>query len=125
MTIVYYSMTGNVHRFIAKTELDAKPIGDYDINDPFVLVTNTLGFGEVPAPVSAFLARNGRWLAGVAASGNRNWGGSFAKAADIIAQQYKVPVLHKFELSGTDEDVRVFTERMREFAETHRTEQRG
>lgn len=125
MTIVYFSMVGNVRRFLAKTGLDVKPIGEYDMDEPFVLVTNTIGFGEVPAPVSAFLARNGRWLAGVASSGNRNWGENFARAADIIAKEYGVPVLLKFELSGTAEDIRKFTERMREVAETYRIEQRG
>lgn len=122
MNVFYFSMVGNVRRFIAKTGLKACPIGDYDVYAPFVLVTNTLGFGEVPAPVTDFLRRNGRWLAGVASSGNRNWGTNYGKAADSIAQEYGVPILLKFELSGTDDDVRIFTERMREIDETYRTE---
>lgn len=122
MIIVYYSLIGNVRRFVDKTGLPRMPIGDYEIKEPFVLVTSTLGFGEVPAPVEAFLKRNGSQLAGVAASGNRNFGSHFGKAADVIAEKYGVPVLLKFEMSGTGEDVRIFTERMREIAETHRIE---
>lgn len=121
--ITYFSVTGSVRRFVIKTGLLAIPIGDYILYEPFVLVTNTMGLGEVPAPVTKFLERNGHLLAGVAASGNRNWGVNYAKAADTIAKQYGVPILLKFEVSGTSEDVRIFEERMREIAETHRTEQ--
>lgn len=42
---------------------------------------------------------------GVVASGNRNWGDLFAKAADNINFLYGIPVLHKFELSGLQSDV--------------------
>ncbi|MBG9736455.1 class Ib ribonucleoside-diphosphate reductase assembly flavoprotein NrdI [Paenibacillus alvei] len=122
MKVVYYSLVGNVRRFLAKTGLPAQPIGDYDMYEPFVIVTNTLGFGVVPEPVGNFLERNGRNLVGVASSGNRNWGKNFGKAADIIGKMFDVPVLLKFELSGTDDDVRIFTERMREIDETYRTE---
>lgn len=59
-----------------------------------------------------FLAANSTHLAGVAASGNRNWGGNYAKAADIIAVQYGVPIVGRFELTGTDADVRQFIERV-------------
>lgn len=122
MKIVYYSLVGNVRRFLAKTGLPAQSIGDYNMYEPFVLVCNTLGFGEVPEPVARFLVRNGRNLVGVASSGNRNWGENFGKAADTIGKMFNVPVLLKFELSGTDDDVRIFTERMREIDETYRTE---
>lgn len=122
MKIVYYSLVGNVRRFLAKTELPAQPIGDYDVDEPFVIVTNTLGFGEVPEPVARFLVRNVLNLVGVASSGNRNWGENFGKAADTIGKVFDVPVLLKFELSGTDEDVRIFTERVREIDEIYRTE---
>ncbi|MCR8843116.1 class Ib ribonucleoside-diphosphate reductase assembly flavoprotein NrdI [Paenibacillus sp. SC116] len=117
MRFVYYSLVGNVRRFIAKTGLPAEMIGDYDVDEPFVLVTNTIGFGEVPEPVTRFLERNGRHLVGVASSGNRNWANNYAKAADLISEKYGVPVLLKFELSGTADDIRIFTERMREIGE--------
>ncbi|MED2969420.1 class Ib ribonucleoside-diphosphate reductase assembly flavoprotein NrdI [Bacillus subtilis] len=106
MLIAYYSRTGNVRRFVAKTGLRAVEITpDLTLSEPFVCVTGTYGFGQVTRPVADFLAANSAYLAGVAASGNRIWADNYAKAADIIAAQYGVPVVGRFELAGTDEDV--------------------
>jgi protein involved in ribonucleotide reduction len=49
----------------------------------------------------------------VAASGNRNWGSRYALSADRVAEQYKVPVLGKFELAGTASDVEYFVREVR------------
>lgn len=112
MLITYDSRTGNVRRFVQKLPLDHVQINDeLQLDEPFILVTYTTGFGQVPERVAAFLERNGKHLVGVAASGNRNWGHSFAKSADLIAAQYGVPVVSKFELSGTESDVLLFQER--------------
>lgn len=113
MLIAYFSLTGNVRRFVGKTGLRAVEIKpDLTLAEPFVCVTGTYGFGQVARRVADFLAANSAYLAGVAASGNRNWGGNYAKAADIIAAQYGVPVIGRFELAGTDADVRQFIERV-------------
>ncbi|WP_274364038.1 class Ib ribonucleoside-diphosphate reductase assembly flavoprotein NrdI [Paenibacillus thermotolerans] len=109
MLIVYDSRTGNVRRFVEKLNAPALQIEDSIIVDePFVLVTYTTGFGHVPEKVASFLRRNHQWLAGVSASGNRNWGHNFAGSADRIAREYGVPVLGKFELAGTARDVERF-----------------
>lgn len=110
--IYYYSLTGNIPRFLAKCGVSGQMIGTARPSAPFVLVTNTLGFGGVPAPVAEFLREHGDLLAGVAASGNRNWGANFAKAGDIIATEYGVPLLLKFELAGTTADVAKFKEEL-------------
>ncbi|MDR4318707.1 ribonucleotide reductase stimulatory protein [Niallia circulans] len=121
MKIYYYSIAGNIRRFLANCQLDAELLTASTIAaEPFVLVTNTLGFGEVPAPVSAFLRNNHRHLIAVASSGNRNWGANFARASDLISEQYNVPIILKFELSGTEEDTKYFTERVRCIDETYR-----
>ncbi|NWO08597.1 MAG: class Ib ribonucleoside-diphosphate reductase assembly flavoprotein NrdI [Alteromonadaceae bacterium] len=102
MLIAYYSLAGNVRRFVAKTGLPAVEIkSDLMLTEPFVLVTGTYGFGQVAGTVWDFLADNGDLMAGVAASGNRNWGDNFAKASDLISEAYVVPIVHKFQLSGT------------------------
>ena len=115
MIIYFYSLTGNVRRFIAKTGLggQAREVKTGEVvEEPFVLVTPTYDFGQPPATVSEWLKDNGDWMVGVAASGNRAWGDGFGAAADVIAALYGVPVIAKFELAGTEEDVKQFTERV-------------
>lgn len=124
MLIAYYSLTGNVKRFIDKCGFIYVDITENQtLDEPFILVTNTTGFGQVPESVADFLKRNSGHLVGVAASGNRNWGANFAKAADLISERYGVPIVHKFELSGTETDVKIFTERVEsigKYVNTHR-----
>lgn len=109
MLIAYDSKTGNVKRFIQKLDCPAVQIKeDMTLEEPFVLITYTTGFGQVPAKVSAFLDNNYKRLLGVAASGNRNWGEKFAKSADLISERYQVPIVAKFELSGTKRDAENF-----------------
>ncbi|WP_027091418.1 class Ib ribonucleoside-diphosphate reductase assembly flavoprotein NrdI [Cohnella thermotolerans] len=109
MLIAYDSRTGNVKRFIRKLDLPSVQIEENTVLDePFVLVTYTTGFGQTPAKVLSFLQRNHDKMRGVSASGNRNWGERFAMSADHISRMYGVPVLSKFELSGTTKDVETF-----------------
>lgn len=111
MVIAYESKTGNVRRFVNKLNMRAVEIHeDTVLDEPYVLVTYTTGFGQVPPKVSAFLERNNSLMLGVSASGNKNWGTNFAKSADMIASRYHVPVISKFELSGTMKDVERFKE---------------
>ncbi|MCS4486411.1 class Ib ribonucleoside-diphosphate reductase assembly flavoprotein NrdI [Staphylococcus americanisciuri] len=127
MKVVFYSFTGNVRRFLKRTELeDLYEITEANASDkveePFILVTGTIGFGEVPAPVEQFLKTNQAGLKGVAASGNRNWGNNFAKAGVIISQAYDVPLLMKFELHGTLKDTMEFKEKVVNFDEIYERE---
>ncbi|NUU63426.1 class Ib ribonucleoside-diphosphate reductase assembly flavoprotein NrdI [Paenibacillus agri] len=106
MLIAYDSKTGNVKRFINKLKLPAVQIEEHmTIDEPYVLVTYTTGFGQIPEKVSSFLENNHTSLKGIAASGNKNWGQLFANSADLISERYNVPVIGKFELSGTFGDV--------------------
>lgn len=116
MIVCFYSLTGNVRRFISKTGLggQAREVKTGEVvEEPFVLVTPTYDFGQPPATVSEWLKDNGDLMVGVMASGNRNWGDGFGAAADVIATLYNVPVIGKFELAGTEEDVQLFTERVK------------
>jgi len=115
--IVYDSITGNVKRFISKLQLPAVQIqNQMTIDEPYVLVTYTTGFGQIPDKVSSFLQKNSEYLIGVAASGNRNWGERFAKSADLISASYNVPVISKFELSGSKKDVEYFEQEVSRIA---------
>jgi protein involved in ribonucleotide reduction len=113
MLIAYDSKTGNVRRFVNKLNVPAVQIdGQMKLNEPYVLITYTTGFGKVPPTTIAFLDNNRHLLQGVAASGNRNWGDGFAKSADIISVLYHTPIVHKFELSGTAGDLHHFQEEL-------------
>ncbi len=109
MKIAFDSRTGNVRRFVSKLEMDAFDISEVAKTDePFALITYTTGMGMVPKTTLDFLERNHRNMIAVASSGNRNWGKSFAKSADVISVMYGVPILLKFELFGTDNDIESF-----------------
>jgi len=111
MVIAFDSKTGNVKRFVHKLNMRTVEIDEQtQMEEPFVLITYTTGFGQIPEKVQSFLQKNGSYMRGVSASGNRNWGTSFAKSADTIAMMYDVPVISKFELSGTNSDVQRFVE---------------
>ena len=128
MKVVYFSFSGNVRRFIKRTELtDVMELTQNNcserIEEPFVLVTGTIGFGEVPQPVQSFLDVNEDLLKAVAASGNRNWGQNFAKAGRSISERYQVPLLSKFEVQGTANDVNEFKEKVGNFNEDYGREE--
>jgi protein involved in ribonucleotide reduction len=110
MLVVFDTRTGNVERFVDKTGLPYIKIGKgLVVHEPFVLVTYTTGFGRVAVSTGEFLESNHTFMRGVASSGNRNWGNNYCKAADLIADRYGVPIILKFELSGSDVDVEKFT----------------
>ncbi len=117
MLIVYDSKTGNVKRFIGKLGMpDCVQITeDLAVNEPFVLVTYTTGFGQAPPSTMQFLERSGHLLQAVASSGNMNWGARYGLAADRIAALYQVPILMKFELSGTNRDVERFNQEVNNY----------
>lgn len=111
MLIVYDSLTGNVERFINKLHMKNLKITDgLIVKEPFILVTYTFGFGGIPESTSKFLNQNFEYIIGVASSGNKVWGSNFARAADLISDNFLVPLILKFELSGTKKDIDIFTQ---------------
>jgi protein involved in ribonucleotide reduction len=129
MLVVYSSKTGNVKRFVNKLEgvrsISINEVGDSKVDEPYVLITYTTGFGEVPSEVEEFLTNNHENLIAVCSSGNRNWGENFAIAADKISHKYNVPILLKFELSGGKGDVEKFKERVQRIYEVYRAKQQN
>ncbi|MDR6779529.1 protein involved in ribonucleotide reduction [Paenibacillus peoriae] len=114
MLIVYDSLTGNVQRFVDKLHMKNIKIADgLVVDEPFVLITYTTGFGEVPKRIEEFVRNNEYFLKGVISSGNRNWGLKFGRAADIISHEYCIPLIHKFELSGNQLDIEIINERIK------------
>jgi protein involved in ribonucleotide reduction len=80
---------------------------------PYVLVLPTYGGGRpagaVPKQVVRFLNEpaNRVPLVGVIAAGNTNFGAAYCLAGDVVSAKCRVPLLHRFELFGTQDDVRV------------------
>ncbi|WP_195536382.1 class Ib ribonucleoside-diphosphate reductase assembly flavoprotein NrdI [Bacillus paralicheniformis] len=110
MLVTYESMTGNVRRFVRKLEqkMQIKTMEiteDLKVAEPFIHITYTIKFGQIPEKTQKFIHNNKDFLYGVCSSGNRNWGSYYAAAADKLSQHYQVPVLLKFELSGSDSDL--------------------
>ena len=142
MLITYFSSTTeNTHRFVRKLGLPSSriPLKRNDapllVDQPHVLVVPTYGGGAgmtgdyarpVPKQVIKFLnvEQNRKWLRGVIAAGNINFGSDFAKAGEVISAKCQVPYLYRFELMGTEEDVRRVREGLTEFEASLRHEGR-
>lgn len=117
--VVYFSsLSNNTHRFIQKLEVLNSRI-PYELEEEilvdreYVLITPTysgggdIKEGAVPKQVIKFLnnKRNRDFCRGVIASGNTNFGDTFAIAGPIISKKLNVPLLYQFELLGTKSDV--------------------
>ena len=122
MNLVYFSsVSENTHRFVKKLEIPATripvraaPEESVLLTEPYYLITPTYGGGsrkgaDVPKQVIRFLNEesNRNLLRGVVGSGNTNFGSDFCRAGEVVAAKCHVPLLHRFELLGTSEDVAV------------------
>ncbi|WP_176702388.1 class Ib ribonucleoside-diphosphate reductase assembly flavoprotein NrdI [Paenibacillus sp. Mc5Re-14] len=117
MLILFYSKTGNIRRFsnkLTKRGFVCKDILEHPkVEEDFVLITPTHGFGQIPDAVQLFLRNNLEHLVAVASSGNKVWGNDlFGKSGETIADVYNVPLLHKFQSQGFESDVDIFIERV-------------
>lgn len=115
MLLIYTSRTSNIDRFVASLGVSntLKITTNYlpTIVEPFWLITYTDVLGQVPAFIEQFLQVNHKNLKGVGAAGNLNFGNNFAYAANLISEKYNVPIVIKFELSGTAKDRQIFKEK--------------
>lgn len=117
--VVYFSsLSNNTHRFIQKLEVFNSRI-PHDLQEEilvdkdYVLITPTysgggdITTGAVPKQVIKFLnnKQNRDFCRGVIASGNTNFGDTFAIAGPILSKKLNVPLLFQFELLGTHNDV--------------------
>ncbi|MBO3130644.1 class Ib ribonucleoside-diphosphate reductase assembly flavoprotein NrdI [Dermatophilus congolensis] len=124
--LVYFSSTSeNTHRFVQKLGCTAQRIplrpGEphLQVTQPYVLVLPTYGGGRhggaVPKQVIKFLndPHNRHLIRGVIAGGNTNFGVAYGLAGDIVAAKCHIPLLYRFELMGTPDDVEKVRERLR------------
>ena len=127
----FSSVTENTYKFIEKLDEPALRIplktaeaATFTVDEDFILVTPTYGQGGVPPQVVKFLnlEHNRVRCKGVIGSGNRNFYEDFAKAGDKISAKLQVPLLYRFELAGTDEDVIKTKEGIQKFGQNFNRE---
>lgn len=127
-SLIYYSSKSeNCHRFVQRLGMPATriPIDGNEMltnaTQPYVLLLPTYGgggtAGAVPKPVIYFLnqQQNRKYLRGVIASGNSNFGESYAIAGNIISAKCQVPLLYRFELLGTERDLQQVRQGLQQF----------
>jgi protein involved in ribonucleotide reduction len=117
--IVYFSSQSlNTMRFVEKLgyrslriPLSPSSSEPLIIDEEYILLCPTYagddGRGAVPKQVIKFLniEENRIFMKGVIASGSRNFGKYFGYSGNVISKKCGVPLLYKFELMGTPEDV--------------------
>ena len=124
--VVYFSsVSENTKRFVEKLNansiripLKTEEAAEFVHSNESVLVVPTYGGGNdgatVPKQVIKFLnnPENRKQVKAVIAGGNTNFGSHFCKAGEIVADKLGVPMLYRFEVTGTPEDVNEVNERL-------------
>jgi len=116
--LVYFSsLSGNTDKFVKRLGLSTLriPLSPKEpmvyAKEPFILVTPTYsdneGNGAVPKQVIKFLndINNRNLMVGVIAGGNTNFGQFYGHAGTVISKKCNIPLLYKFELTGTEKDI--------------------
>lgn len=126
--LVYFSsVSGNTERFVRSLGHDSSKIPLYlkddplQVDQPYVLVLPTYGGGTVKSAVPKQVIRflndvdNRSLIRGVIGAGNTNFGQAYCLAADVVAHKCNVPVLYRFEVFGTPDDVQAVDEGLESF----------
>lgn len=130
--LIYFStQSGNTHQFVQRLGIPNKriPLSPKEeminADEPFILVTPTYadndGKGAVPKQVIKFLnnENNRKLMVGVIAGGNTNFGQYYGYAGNVISKKCNVPLLYKFELTGTLKEIQDVQEGVAKLWEQH------
>ena len=108
--IVYWSSnSGGTRRVAEALDTDTVELADYDGTSPYVLACPTYDQprgGFTPKPVQQFLEEHAHLMVGVIGLGNRNFQEYYCQAAIDISKQHGVPIVHRVEIMGTEDDYR-------------------
>ena len=120
--IVYWSSnSGGTKRVAEALNTNTVELSDYDGTSPYVLMTPTYDQprgGFTPKPVQAFLEEYAHLMVGVIGSGNRNFGDYYCQAAVDISKQHGVPIVHRVDSMGSEDDYRTIDAGMKQHWQT-------
>lgn len=117
LVVFFSSRSNNTKRFVDKLVCPSLRIpidgSQVEVMEDYMLIVPTYAGGKgdlkgaVPKQVIHFLnnPKNRQYCQAVVASGNTNFGDTFALAGKIISQKLGIPLIHQFELLGTSSDV--------------------
>ena len=108
--IVYWSSnSGGTKRVAEALATNTVEIDEYDGVSPYVLACPTYDQprgGFTPKPVQQFLEEYAHLMVGVLGLGNRNFGEHYCQAAIDISKQHNIPIVHRIDIMGTEDDYR-------------------
>ena len=108
--IVYWSSnSGGTRRVAEALDTDTVELAGYDGASPYVLACPTYDQprgGFTPGPVQQFLEEHAHRMVGVLGLGNLNFGEKYCQAAHDISKQHSVPIVHRIDIMGTEDDYR-------------------
>jgi protein involved in ribonucleotide reduction len=104
MKLVYASRKGHVQQLVDRlgaTDVLKIETGAEKVDGDYIIVTYTDGAGIVPPTVEQFIEANKAGFKAAAVSGNsERHPDTFCKAADVLKENYGVPIISTFEDEG-------------------------
>ncbi|AXY25241.1 class Ib ribonucleoside-diphosphate reductase assembly flavoprotein NrdI [Suicoccus acidiformans] len=123
MMLAYFTLTGQTRKFVNKfpevESVEIQPANPFiEMEEPFILVVPTYE-AEITEPVNDFLetGQNIALCRGIFGGGNRNFAQLFCFTADDLSEEYNIPVLHRFEFQGSENDVAKMEEELKQYAQ--------
>lgn len=116
--IVYFSRSGNIKSIVDQLENPSLRIenGKEIVNEPYVLMTSSIGYGEIPPVVQEFLKNNSKLIKAVAGSGSMaRHADTFNFASKKISKEYNVDLLVAVDGKGTSEDLQELKIKLEKF----------
>ena len=108
--IVYWSSnSGGTRRVAEALNTNTVELAEYDGTSPYVLACPTYDQprgGFTPRPVQTFLNEHAHLMVGVLGVGNLNFGKHYCQAAIDISKRHNVPIVHRIDIMGTEDDYR-------------------
>lgn len=118
------TVVGNTRRFVEKLEMDSLELSDAnafsEIQENFIMIAPTYAI-EMTDVLNDFLetGNNLSYCKGVVGAGNRNFNDLYCFTAEDISLDYDIPLLHRLEFQGSDNDVKKVKEIVTEIENTN------